>query len=411
MRHISTHFRAMWTLAALDLLLWRRSPMAVASALIPPMGMALLLVVLTATVGRQPVALVVESQGHYANRLAKLIQSDEDAYLLTMTSAPKAAAMLKDQTVAAIITIPPDFDRAVSAHTALLQLTLNNIDIDFADDIRRSVERSVGQFDGLKLGHEGEQTDQNSSAATAAPDMADKEPDEEAEATKGGNEWSVDTPNYYHIAVAEHDLRVTNVDFLHYQVVPVLILLVLSVGLVGTALHCAADGERGTARLLLVSPISRWVLVAGRLLGGAVASLVVLGIALVPGVLTHTISPPGDHWLPLVGLFVSTALCASGMGALLGTGMRGQKNIAMASSLLATYLFFLGGGFTTIAYLPAWLRQISAFNPMRYAIDGMRQALFYPDLTGISTDLMALTGAALASVLLGSLFIVRSWHD
>jgi len=99
------------------------------------------------------------------------------------------------------------------------------------------------------------------------------------------------------------------------------------------------------------------------------------------------------------------------MGALLGTSMRGQKNIAMASSLLATYLFFLGGGFTTIAYLPEWLRQISIFNPMRYAIDGMRQALFYPDLTGISTDLIVLVGAAFTSVLLGSLIVVRSWRE
>ena len=45
-------------------------------------------------------------------------------------------------------------------------------------------------------------------------------------------------------------------------------------------------------------------------------------------------------------------------------------------------LFFLGGGFTTIAFLPQWLHNISVFNPIRYSIDGMRQALFYPTLSG-----------------------------
>jgi hypothetical protein len=50
--------RAIWALACLDLLMWRRSPMAIVSALIPPLGMALLIIVLTAAVTKQPVALV-----------------------------------------------------------------------------------------------------------------------------------------------------------------------------------------------------------------------------------------------------------------------------------------------------------------------------------------------------------------
>jgi ABC-type multidrug transport system permease subunit len=119
--------------------------------------------------------------------------------------------------------------------------------------------------------------------------------------------------------------------------------------------------------------------------------------------------PPADHWLALTALFAATAFGASGLGAILGTLLRGTRNIAMASSILATYLFFLGGGFTTIAFLPQWLRDISAFNPIRYAIDGMRQALFYPDLTGFSTDLAVLVGTALLAVLIGSLVVRRSW--
>ena len=96
------------------------------------------------------------------------------------------------------------------------------------------------------------------------------------------------------------------------------------------------------------------------------------------------------------------------MGTALGSVLRGTKNIGMAASLLATYLFFLGGGFTTIAFLPAWLRNISTFNPIRYAIDGMRQALFYPNLSGFSRDLAVLLGAAALSVLIGSTLVHRS---
>jgi ABC-2 type transport system permease protein len=374
--------RGMWSLARLDLLLWRRMPLAIASALIPPLGMTILLVVLSLTVTQEPVALVIQSNGLGALKMAELIESDTDAYALQVTNMQEATRMLQDQEVAAIITIPPDFDQKVATHTASLQLTLNNVDIDFSDDIRRSVDRSVGEFDAPQLGLNGElNTDSN----------------------------IVSSPNPYHIAIDEHDLRQTNVDFLHYQVLPVLVLLVLSTGLMGTALLCAQDVERGTARHLVLAPLSAWVLVAGRLLGGFLASLAVLIPAVGICLLTGIVVPPADHWLALTALFAATAFGASGLGAILGTLLRGTRNIAMASSILATYLFFLGGGFTTIAFLPQWLRDISAFNPIRYAIDGMRQALFYPDLTGFSTDLAVLVGTALLAVLIGSLVVRRSW--
>jgi ABC-2 type transport system permease protein len=348
----------MWSLACLDLLLWRRTPLAVASALIPPLGMTILLVVLSLTVTQEPVALVIQSNGLSSLKMAELIESDTDAYLLQVTTMQEATRMLQDQEVAAIITIPPDFDQKVATHTASLQLTLNNVDIDFADDIRRSVDRSAGEFDAPQLSLNGELNTNGDKASAANP---------------------------YHIAIAEHNLRQTNVDFLHYQVLPVLVLLVLSTGLMGTALLCAQDVERGTARHLVLAPLSAWVLVAGRLLGGTFASLAVLVPAVGVCLLTGVVVPPADHWLALIALFVATACGAAGLGAILGTLLRGTRNIAMASSIMATYLFFLGGGFTTIAFLPQWLRDISAFNPIRYAIDGMRQALFYPDLTGFST--------------------------
>ena len=140
-----------WTLACLDLRLWRRRPLLVASALLPPLGMALLLVVLSLTVTQEPVALVVQSHGPNTQRMEQLIRADTDAYSLTVTDAKHAAQMLTGQEIAAIIVIPPGFEQAVPRHAARLSLQLNNVDIDFADDIRRSVDRSVGAFDSLPL--------------------------------------------------------------------------------------------------------------------------------------------------------------------------------------------------------------------------------------------------------------------
>jgi ABC-2 type transport system permease protein len=374
--------RGMWTLARLDLLLWLRTPRSLISALIPPFGMALLLIVLTFSVGKQPVALVVESRGQSAHAMAQIIEGDREAYALTVTDASSALTLLRNQQVAAVIVIPPGFDLAVRSHTATLDLTLNNVDIDFADDIRRTVSRSVAEFDAPQLGIQGE---------------------------IGGSSVGVTLSNPYRIAIDEHNLRDTNVSFLRYQVLPALILLVLSMGLMGTSLLCSYDVERSTARHLVLSPLPAWVLVAGRLLGGLLASLAVLIPVLAVCAVTGVVSPPPGHWVVLAALFVATGLSASGLGAALGASIRGAQTVAMASSVVASYLFFLGGGFTTIAFLPNWLQDFSRFIPTRYAIDGLRQSLFYPDLAGVTTDLLVLSATAVVAVALGAMAVRRSW--
>lgn len=420
-----SNLRAIGALARLDLRLWLKSPAAIASALLPPLGMALLLAVLALSVGEQPVALVVEAHGPYALRMEKLLRADDEAYLLKITDAPTAERLLRTQEVAAIITIPADFDRKAVNHDAILHLKLNNIDIDFADDIRRSVERSAGQFDAPSLGHheapgaipdkEGAARAEGEKHEGAGEAKAGKEagPEDHEEDENNNAPYVFDVApdvNPYHIVVEEHDLRVTHVDFLHYQLIPVLVLLVLNIGMTGTALLCAGDGERGTARLLVLAPVSAWALVVGRMLGGLIASVVVLIPTVGLGVAAGIIAPPANHWAPLLALFLVIALCAAGLGAALGTILRGSRNVAMASSILATYLFLMGGGFTTIAFLPPWLRHISALDPMRYAIDGLREALFYPTLTGFPTDLAVLTGTAIVTVLLGAAMVIRSWR-
>jgi len=358
-------------------------PLAIAAALIPPLGMAYFLVILTITVGRQPVALVVQSHGQYAQQMEKIIESDNEAYISTIADQDTATKMLQSQEVAAIITIPENFDTAVVKHQATVNVTLNNIDIDFGDDIRRMVDRSVAEFDAPQLSLAGE---------------------------KGELSGIHDLANPYRVVIQEHDLRETNVGFLNYQVLPVLILLVLSIGLIDTALLCAQDGESGTVKHLRLAPIPPWMVIGGRLLGGLIISLAVLLPVLVFCTLAHVVSPPVNHWPAFVVLLSATALCASGLGAVLGSLLHGTRVVAMAASVLATILFFLGGGFTTIAFLPNWLQVVSDFVPTRYAIDGMRQILFYPDLIGVQHELIVLIGAALGSVILGSLALRRSWR-
>jgi len=400
---------AIWGVARNDLAVWRRSPAALAAALFPALGMGVLVAVLTASVGQQPVALVVQGHGRFGERMARIIKADKDAYLLEEMTAAEAEHAVGTERVAAIIVVPENFDQGIADASAVVDLYLNNVDIDLADDIRRSVTRSVAEFDAPQLGLLGE--------------------------LHGPSEGAL-LPNPYRVAIAEHDLRSTDVSFLQYQVIPIIVLIVISIGLLGTALLTVRDFERGTAKVMLLSPAGRLPLVCGRLLGGTLITVALAAPLVALGFLTHYIPycteetgaplwlslllsgpcgwmlpvPPPTHAAALVVLLAAVTVMTVGLGILLGVALRDARLVTMAGLNVSAYLFFLGGGFTTVAFLPEWIQTASRFVPTRYAIDGLRQALFYPELIGVGRDLLVLSGCAVASVVLAAATLARVWR-
>ncbi len=368
---------SLFTIALHDLARWRKMPLTAAAALVPPITMMLILATLSIAVTQQPVALVVQGNGPASTRMAQIIENDTEAYYLTFTNATTANSLLQSEQVAAVITIPANFSADAANGTGKVLVKLNNVDYDFSDDIRRSVDRSVVEFDAPTL-------------------ISD-------------NLLNTTVPNAYHVTLEEQALRVTNVDWFHYQLVPTFVLLTLNVGLVGTALLCALDEESKTARMLVLSPQRARTLVFGRILGGVLTCFVIVTPAVLLSVLIGFVSLPIEQLPALFGIFLGTALCAAGTGAIIGTLVKGTRYVAFLSSIAATYLFLLGGGFTAIEFAPRWLQNLSAFIPTRYSIDALRQALFYPNPTGIPLSLSLLAIYAIACVGVGALLMRRSW--
>jgi ABC-2 type transport system permease protein len=363
----------------LDLARWRRAHTMLAAALIPPLAMGLFIWVLTLSVGRQPVALVVEDPGPQGAIMANILASDTDAYNLVQTTLTPAEGMLASQQVAAVVVIPPTFDSDVAKGTATVDFTLNNVDIDFGDDIRRAVARSVAQFDAPYLGFGGERV-------------------------QAGLQGVV--PNPYRVAIAELPLRKTNVGFLAYELAPVILLVVLSVGTLGIGWLTAVDIGSGALQLLRTTPASSLGIACGRI----AASLSVVGLVAAPLV---GYAAWAEHLGParvaaVSGLVVLTAAVAVGLGLIVALAFRRPRLVAMASTTVCSYLFFLGGGFTTIAFLPGWLQTLSGAVPTRYAIDGLRQVMFYGRPEHVVQDLTVLVSVALVSVLVAAVGIRRS---
>ena len=370
-----TTLRAFVGIVRNDLLRWLRSPSALTAAILPPMGLALVLYLLSLSVGRQPVALVVQTHNAQARVLAGGFASDTDAYIVHRVDMRQARAELADQLVAAIIRIPPGFSLRDGEQ---VDLTLNNIDTDFSDDIRRSVTRTVGLFD-LNGGH-----------------LTDLDADDNVDGH----------PTVYPVYLTFHQLRKTNVPFARYELVSVLILIVINVGVLGAALLGAQDVESGTARMLLLAPVGSFTIAFGKVVAAILAAWLLLIPVVILGAATGYLTPEAGHWPWLLAVLASTTLFSCGLGLLLGALLRGTRLTALLTLNVATVLFFLGGGFTTIAFLPPWLEHLSRVVPTRYAIQALRQTLFYPSLEGVTKALEILVVSGVCLSLVGSVALV-----
>jgi ABC-2 type transport system permease protein len=373
--------RAAWGVARHEVAVWIRSPAAMCAALLPALGLGALVYVLTVTIGMQPVALVQEGHGPTADQMAHLFEADTEAYLLSRMDRDEAARALWHQRVAAVVVIPVDFEERVASASAHVELFLNNVvDVDLADDIRRAISRSLAELDAPQLGFVGER---RTGRATL--------------------------PNPFRVAIAEELLRETDTSFASYQMVPILVLIVLSVGVLGTAMMVARDFERRTAKILFLSPAGGPAIVMGKLLGGLLTTALLLAPLLAAALGMGALSIPEGHCPALALILVLLVVMSVGMGVLLGLLVRRVRLTAMVGLNASAYLFFLGGGFTTTAFLPRWLETASRLVPTSYAIRALRQALFYPDLVGFQRDAAVLAGAALLFAACAVLALLRAW--
>jgi ABC-type multidrug transport system permease subunit len=291
---------------------------------------------------------------------------------------------LRQQKVAAAIIIPSEFDEKINQASASIELYLNNVtDTDLADDIRREITRTLAELDAPQLGIAGE---------------------------RFGPSEGILLQNPFRVAIAERDLRETDVSFFQYQMIPIVVLLVLSAGLLGTAMLASRDFQRRTAKVLVLSPQPRGVLIAGKLLGGVAITLSFVVPAVAILALAGFMTPPPGHWGAMIALLLALVTLAVGLGLLLGIYVRNDRWVGMIGLNLAAYLFFLGGGFSTVAFLPEWLQKASLFVPTSYAVAGLRQALFYPDLVGFARDLTAVSASAIAAALLATVALARKWR-
>jgi ABC-2 type transport system permease protein len=136
-----------------------------------------------------------------------------------------------------------------------------------------------------------------------------------------------------------------------------------------------ADRENDFAQEMFVSPISRYSIIFGKILGESIVSFLLIISILAIGLVLRI---PID-WVRLI-LVLPAGFIACFLGGAFGTlvmsGLSGQQSAQQVFPFLIFPQIFLAGVFSPITNLPPVLFVLSRIAPMTYAIDFMR-GLYY----------------------------------
>jgi ABC-2 type transport system permease protein len=135
------------------------------------------------------------------------------------------------------------------------------------------------------------------------------------------------------------------------------------------------DREFGFLREMLVAPVSRSAIVVGKCLGGAfVATCQGVVIVALAGLAGVPYSPA--LLLTLVGEMFLGAFALTGFGVMMAARIKSMQSFFALMQMAMMPMMFLSGALYPLSGLPAWLSVLTRLNPLTYAVDPMRHAVF-----------------------------------
>jgi len=154
---------------------------------------------------------------------------------------------------------------------------------------------------------------------------------------------------------------------------------VLCMAVMFTAMFSAAslvwDREFGFLREMMVAPVARASLVLGKCLGGATVAafqgVIVICLAGLVGV-----PYVASLMLEIFALQVLLAFAITAFGVMVAARISQVQSFMALMQMAIMPMFFLSGALFPVAGLPRWLEILNRIDPLTYAVDPMRRAVF-----------------------------------
>ncbi len=363
---MSSFVRGAWAIYRQDLAVWAHTPVIIVTSFMPTLLILVLIAAEAAAVGASPVALVTLDTGPAGLHMQQIFEQS-DAFRLIDASPERAQALLQRLDVVAVITIPADFTQRVRAHDlSPIDVTINNLNTDFTDDIRRAVPDAIAQYYAAQ-----------------------------------GSE------NPIEMTMQESDLHSQDVQYFQYLVLPAIVLLLLTNGLMTNATATAEEWETRRIKELLLAPVARSALIAGKVLAGFTTAFLMGGAVLALGAALGWTRPDGPYIVTSLLIIALVALFSTGLGVALGAALQRTQLVTTTSVIVAFTLFFLAGGIGVLAFEPIWVQTMAAFSPLTYGVHALEQAVFYSSSDQLGRDILVLSLSGMAALGFGVLMMRR----
>ena len=164
------------------------------------------------------------------------------------------------------------------------------------------------------------------------------------------------------------------VDLTTFMFAGVLCVAVLFTGMISAA-SLVWDRELGFLNELIVAPVSRMSIIAGKCFGATTiaASQGILILAL-----AGLVDVPYDPALlaSLFAMIVLVAFTVTAFGILVAVRIKQARTFSSVMQMVVFPMFFLSGALYPVSGLPSWLEVLNRLNPLTYAVDPMRHLVF-----------------------------------
>jgi ABC-2 type transport system permease protein len=195
-------------------------------------------------------------------------------------------------------------------------------------------------------------------------------------------------------------------DYRHYMVPGILVQLITVVGTLMTAMNIVREKEIGTLEQLNVTPLSRGVFIAAKLLPMVGIALVELTIGLLIARFVFGVPMRGSITLVYAAalLYLVGAL---GIGLFISTIVETQQQAMFVTLFIVMIYLLMSGLFTPVRSMPNWAQWMAEANPVKHFIELVRAVLIKGATVGeVRREIFGLSAIGIAALTLA----VRQYH-
>lgn len=364
-----------WSIAVKDWTRFRRQPFLMAISVVIPLVFIFFYSIIIPLSATGPIMIADEDDSPESAALIQHmheIRSVEAPYFEIITTDPGTTReAFENQSALAMVVIPEGFGEAVDNGDAQVQLHLNNINSDYSKNLRLRLDLAVKDY--------------NAELATPI-------------ATVDETSWLPVDPT-----------------MLGYISTSLLLFGCLYAGMVNTGLNVASEWNDRTIKALLLAPVKRGTLVAGKVISGLGQSLVSITLVFLVLIFGFGFKPVGSIW-EIAAIMAMTTFMGAGIGA--AFGVASKKTLAASSSLVAiAILFFMVCGNEESMRGLAWSQPMeslwgfSRILPPTYSFLAARSIFLTGESSELARNLLIVAISALAVLALASWLLKRAYSQ